>query len=1114
MRANSFQRLVTAWQLVVKRSLAHWRLLSSVVIGVLLASAIMSGTVVYFHALRDLALKNTLDKITTNELNILLRGERGPTSSEEYGRLSGIIDQEVDGLVTWFLKGRERAGRTATFFLATPDNLEAAGQDDARAYFAFMPGLEQRITLLPGGRMPQGHPLNAPDEPLTLEAIIPEAAAQLFNIGVGDRLAAVPFWRDVTPYATVAISGVFQRTDSDDAFWHMDDKILQASTGSKFRTVQFHVSEATFMEVLASAFQDMDSTYAWLLKTDDDKLNARNAEDARLAIRTLESRLGSKLFSYSQFTSLDDALAEHDRRLFFTKLPMFVVLVLIAVVILYYVVTLSSLVVEEQRAEIALLRSRGASSVQVLTVYVLEGVSIASAAALVGPILAGAVISLLGYTPIFSELTDSGALSVRISGGAYVMSALGGVLSFAALMIPAVRASRIGVTRHRQESARPSRQPPYQRYYLDVMLLIVGILLLLQLRDQGSVVATRLFDDEVVNHVLLAVPALILVASAMVLLRLFPLVMRAGSWLLSNRLPAGLVLGLWQMARNPTHYARLSLLLILTAGLGIFAASFGGTLQRSFEERVLYATGSDIRVEGVTPNRRGVTKPFNKSYEQVQGVERAAGVFRGGGHDLTTLFGMSYEMLAVDPDDFIQVAWFRDDFSSRPMADLLASLRHPTALQGIELPPDSRSLGVLVKPDRTHPTVTVTARIRDANDRYFSYPLGMLRSEDWRMLETNLGRSFRQPLQPVPPLTLVSIVVSESSFRSGLHAGSVLIDHVRVGTGDGAFEIIEPFDDASGWSVMQATPGAVTDGLHPSGSDSNGDAGLVRFVWSDGSARTSRGIFHGPALSPLPVLASKPFVKETGHSIGSKFQVSVRGRRVPVHLIDMIDYFPTLDTVEERWLISDVQSLTRYVNLEVGSGDIYPNEAWLATEEDGFDRAQLVEQLNSEPFVSTAVHDRAEQLAASEVDPLVEAGWRALLIIAFTAVLVLSCTGFLVHAYISFRDREVQFALLRTIGLSTRQLIGLVWLEQVLVIAVGLALGTWMGGRLGTTIMPFLGHDDRGAQVLPPFALEVSWDTLLVAYAAMAIVFAVIIFGVILFIKRISLQTALRLGEL
>ena len=100
------------------------------------------------------------------------------------------------------------------------------------------------------------------------------------------------------------------------------------------------------------------------------------------------------------------------------------------------------------------------------------------------------------------------------------------------------------------------------------------------------------------------------------------------------------------------------------------------------------------------------------------------------------------------------------------------------------------------------------------------------------------------------------------------------------------------------------------------------------------------------------------------------------------------------------------------------------------------------------------------------------------------------------------------------VALPMRQLITTVSLEQILVIGVGMALGTWMGGRLGATIIPFLGHDDFGGQVVPPFVIEINWGALLLTYAAMFAVFAAIILVVVWFIHRISLHRILRMGEL
>ena len=1111
-------RLIAAWPPVAKRSLSHWRLLSSVAAGVLLASAIMSGTVIYFDSLRDLALQNILAKLTTGEANILAKADRGPTSFAEYEKVSRAVNEQVDSRLAWFLRDRIPGGKTATFFLTVPGEEDSAGKDDARAYFTFQSRLAQHVTLRPGGRPPRERALSKPGEPLLLEAMVPVEAAEPFGVGVGDVLSAVPYWEDATPYARVVISGLFDRNDPDDEFWELNEGVFRTSLSGPLRILPFHISETTFMDVLGGAFRDMDSTYGWLLSVDRNKLNSRNAASALANINLMERRLSTELSSYLQITSLDEVLSEYDERLFFSKLPMFVILILIVVVILYYVVTLSSLLVDQQRSELALLRSRGASSGQIIAVFVLEGTTISLLAIVVAPVMAAIGIGLLGLTPAFSGLSEGARLPVTVSGGAYMMSALGGALSFGALMIPAIQASRIGVATHRQQAARPAGQPFFQRYYLDILLLVVGIFLFRQLSEQGSVVATGLFGEVRVDQALLAVPAVILVAVAMVLLRLFPLALGLGSRLLSPLLPAGLMLGLWQMARNPTHYARLSLLLILMAGLGILAASFGGTLQRSFKQRALYSTGADIRLEGITLNTHGTSVPVAGSYEEIPGVVVASPVFRGTGSDLSKRLGKQYTTLAVDGQVFGEIAWFRDDFSDKALEELLPTLVHPDRPRGIEIPEEAHSIGVRIKSDRPHPGVAVAARMRDANGRYFTYPLGRLQSSGWTELGSSLlrvRRFGRQSLKPVKPLTLVSLSVHETNRRNRLRAGAFSIDNIHVRTGAGV-QIIEPFDDVAGWSPLRAAAESMSDAFQLSSPTSRGGSGVATFTWTEGSPATGRGVFHGPPISPLPVLANGSFLSDSGRSVGEKFELFVQGHRVPVRLADTIDYFPTLDSqdVGEGFLVLDLPSLIRYGNLDPRATELKPNEIWLSTELTGPSRRQLIETLESkEPFFYKAIHDRESVVAGSRVDPLVDAGWRALLFIAFASVLLLSGIGFLVHAYVSFRSREIQFALMRTIGLSTKQLIMLVWLEQVLVIAVGMALGTWMGRRIGAIIMPYLGHDDQGSQVVPPFIIEVNWGTLGITYAATALVFALIIGGMIWFIRRISLQHTLRLGE-
>ena len=1166
----SLATMLAAWPQVARRTLANWRLMCTVIVGVLLASAIMAGTVIYFDALRELALKNALSALSVNDSNIALKSDRGPTTYAERDKVVAETEREIGDRVAWMLRDKTTGVKTATFFLSEVGEEASADTDNPRTFFGHLPRLPDHVTVVSGEwpadgyvesgecRVERGEERTGNSSLATshcIEALVPLEAAEDLGVGVGDTLAAVPYWSDTSPFIHVVIAGTFTRDEPDDEFWYLDDKIFQAATARSFETLPFYLTERTYYEALGDTFRQMDSVFSWLLMVDTGRLDAGNATFARRSITAMEDRLSTNLFSYRQITELDEALFRYDVRLFFSKLPMFVILILISVVILYYVVTLSSLVVEQQRGEIVLLKSRGSSAAQVLSVYVLEGITIAALAVAVAPPLAAGVISLLGVTPAFSDLSGGQLLSVSLSPGAYMMSALGGLLSFAALMVPAVQASRMSVTTFRHQSARPYTQPFYQRYYLDVLLLIVGALLLRQLSQQGSVVAVGVFGEVATDQLLLAVPAVVLVASALVLLRLFPLFMRASSALLSSFLSAGLVLGIWQMARNPTHYARLSLMLILMAGLGIFAASFGGTLQRSFTERALYSTGTDVRLVGALLNTRGESAPMRESYEDLPAVEEVGLAFRGFGSDLSKLLAESYTMFAVEGEEIGRMGWFRDDFSETSMDTLLASLPSETLPVGIELPADAVSVGVIAKPDRPHPSVALALRMRDANGRYFTYPMGRLvSSEEWSVFRVEVERSslstLHSPLrrlEPARPLTLVSLTVFETNGRNRLRAGSISIDEIfavrdkREKIGDrgagGALGsnsyllshrvVLESFDSVSDWTTLGAVPESRSDVLKwseecrvESGEAGAGHSPLstshscASFIWVEGRPLVSRGIFHGPPLEPIPVLATSRFLRVNDHRVGEVIEVSAQGHRIDVVISDVIEFFPTLETFRRSYLVADLDSVSAYANLEATGGELRPNEVWMTTNGSESERARLMSLLDDgEPFPTREIHDRVQALADSTVDPLVEAGWRALLFVAFAAVLVLSGLGFLVHAYVSFKSREIQFALMRTVGFSMSQLSTLVLLEQVLVIGAGLALGTWMGGRLGATMMPFLGHDDSGTRVLPPFVVDVNWGTLAITYVAMGLLFAVIIAGVIILVRRISLQRILRLGE-
>src|SRR5205823_9293252 len=133
------------------------------------------------------------------------------------------------------------------------------------------------------------------------------------------------------------------------------------------------------------------------------KINPRNAEAIRSNIEGLDRQVGSNIERTSIGTDLPSVLQSFSQKLFFSRVPLLVLVLQIAGIVLYYLFMVSTMLVERQAAEIALLKSRGATTQQVMLVYVMEGLAIFVVALLLGPPLAAAVIALLGKTPAFHD---------------------------------------------------------------------------------------------------------------------------------------------------------------------------------------------------------------------------------------------------------------------------------------------------------------------------------------------------------------------------------------------------------------------------------------------------------------------------------------------------------------------------------------------------------------------------------------------------------------------------------------------------------------------------------------------------------------------------------------
>ena len=1123
------QSLAALLRIVAQRSRANWRLLITVVLGMVLAAGLMSSVVLYSDAVRDLGLSFTLRQEDPLDLDIkvLSNSQNGePTLyAERRNTTLELLERHAGGLT----EGIGFYGRSSTFFLTVPG--VAVVTDDelrARAHFLFFGEIEEHVELV-AGAMPAPAPATTdPSQRPRFETWMDATAAADLGVAIGDTFDLHPFWRDDIAPVEVTIVGFFEPTDTEEEYWFRAADRLVVDT-TRWPTYPLIIDERTYIEVIAPYLPSIDGTFETYAFIDSERVDSRNAESVERNLLALEATAQAQLQLTVVESVLADVIADYQQKLFFTRLPLFALMLLIVGIALYYLVLVVTMLVERQAGEIALLKSRGADLGQIMTVYLIEGLALTTFAVVLGPLLAAGVIRLLGPTPPFADLSDGSLLDVTLSLEAFGMAFLGALLALIALLWPAYRASRASMVSYKQSLARPNQQPLFLRYYLDLILVGVGAFLFYQLRQRGSLVTENLFGDLSADPLLLVSPALFMLMIALVFLRVFPLALRGVAWALRGVGGATILLSLWRMVRSPLHYSRLILLLLLATSVGMFAAGFRATLDRSFEDRAAYEAGAAGRIVDIREPSRLSAIQLADAFEGVDGLSGASAAARldvthvpSVGRSTTT------ELLGVG-DGFEEAAFWRNDFGGS-LDSLLGRLEPPDEAElpgGAMIPTGSRYLGIWTRislPDRA---ARPALRLRDGRGLLYEYVFfndAVVEEDGWLLYILDLAvppTPRDQPPRLDQPLELESVFLSVRRFAAAPGRVTALLDDViaypaeviEAGDFDGGtvvetFESLDNYQSITGASASTET--TITRAEIP--TDRGEFAAQVTFTY-DNFAPSAVGLRLLRSSAPLRVLASESFLEATETSVGDVLPFRLNRQAVSLEVVGKFELFPGFfPGGRSHLLVADLETLQ-----SAGSGSprvagsVIANEIWLA-EVEGV--ALTTDFLEENGFRASSVFDQAALFETESSDPLVAASWEGILFLSFGAVLLLTALGFIVFSYLAAQTRSLEFAILRTMGFSGRQIVGVVAFEQLFVIVAGVAAGTALGFPLGRLMIGAISLTEDGSDVVPPLLSQVSWTTVLTVYGLLAIVFVATVAALVRLYSRLALHRALRIGEL
>jgi len=489
------------------------------------------------------------------------------------------------------------------------------------APMATLNDIEQHIRLEEGVM-----PANAPKDGM-LPVLVHEHFSDQYGVRTGDIFSLTMNVSVAAPGSTgntvrrvqimAKVVGVWTPINADEDYWFISPFSL--SDG-------LLVTRAMFETDVAQILPQPVDYVVYNYNLDDAPLQTELVQPLLARLNTLRNDAFEKRPGMSQSTNVTTVLNSYVTASGEMTLLMVAFAAPLLVIVLYFIVLVSGMVIRRQEGELITFRSRGASSGDALGLYAIQSALIGLIALAVGMPLGYVIGAFMNGTRTFLDFSGV----IRLTLADFIASfnpvylpfrfAIGAaVIATLATLLPAAGVSRSTVVLYNADRGRNINSPVWQRLFLDVLLLVPVAYGYMQLKQQGNIALfgrTLSNENPLRDPVRYLLPMLMMTSIALIVARLFPLIMRFIASVvqhLSSKAPLSTptLLAARELGRSPKDYLGSLLLLIIATGIATFGASTAKTLDGHLTDSVYFVSGADLRLdEDAQSNKPKLTNSF------------------------------------------------------------------------------------------------------------------------------------------------------------------------------------------------------------------------------------------------------------------------------------------------------------------------------------------------------------------------------------------------------------------------------------------------------------------------------------------------------------------------
>jgi putative ABC transport system permease protein len=253
--------------------------------------------------------------------------------------------------------------------------------------------------------------------------------------------------------------------------------------------------------------------------------------------------------------------------------------------------------------------------------------------------------------------------------------------------------------------------------------------------------------------------------------------------------------------------------------------------------------------------------------------------------------------------------------------------------------------------------------------------------------------------------------------------------------------------------------------------------------------------------------------KDMGLRVGDQVNVSIFADDVSYErelvYVGSYNYFPSIYPEDLPTLVMNIETI--FDNPEAVSG----YSMWLALKPDAKIKVvtfQIQQMIGSTNVLVKIIGNAVDAIETGKQKPE-RMGLFGVLSVGFLMTGLMPGIGFVLYSYASLRRRFIQLGILQAIGLSVRQLIGYLVLEQFLLMGLAIGLGAMIGLFTSTLFVPFLQVGAAPGTPIPPFWVLIGWTEAAWLSLAFGVILFLTVLGTIFYLARLKVFQAVKLGE-